>query len=616
MNDLITLNLDVEQFAADVIAQSEGPELLRAFWKALKEISVLDPTCGSGAFLFAALNVLEPLYTACLEGMQGFLDDLERTERPHHPNALRDFRNVREQLDKHPSERYFVLKSIVLNNLYGVDIMAEAVEICKLRLFLKLVAQLDRYEQIEPLPDIDFNVRAGNTLVGFTSLDAVREAMTVTPDGQHRALFDADRAALARIEAEAEIASRAFNQFREQQTMLGGEVTADDKADLRRRLQNLGGELDRLLATEYGVDPGKPTAYTAWRASHQPFHWFVEFYGIMRKGGFDVVIGNPPYVELPKVSGLYTLKTSEILSTGNLYAVSVERFLNFLREGRRYGVIVPVSSVSTPRMLPLMRLLIGRSTVHVSNFAVRPSKLFDGADMNLSVLVGVTNTKGKSKRIFSTFYNRWNKASRDTLFPTLSYTESYLEASASAIPKIGSATEGAILSKLSNYPSLSRFRVKRASVPIYCHSGGRYFRKCIRRKLSNEYKEVALSAEAASPILCLLSSSLYYWFWVVLSDCYHVTRGDIDALPVPDSVIADKRFDDLADSLMDDLEEHAIVRLRRRADGSEQREKNYMVAESKPIIDEIDRALAPHYGFTDEELDFIINYDIKYRMRE
>ena len=53
-------------------------------------------------------------------------------------------------MDKHPSERYFILKSIVLNNLYGVDIMEEAVEICKLRLFLKLVAQLESYDQIEP----------------------------------------------------------------------------------------------------------------------------------------------------------------------------------------------------------------------------------------------------------------------------------------------------------------------------------------------------------------------------------------------------------------------------------------------------------------------------------
>ena len=169
INDLITLNLDIERFARDVISQSEGPELLRAFWHAMRDVSVLDPTCGSGAFLFAALSILEPLYIACLEGMQGFVDDLKRTDRPHSPRALSDFKEVLDQISEHRGERYFILKSIVLNNLYGVDVMEEAVEICKLRLFLKLVAQLKTYDQIEPLPDIDFNIRAGNTLVGFTS---------------------------------------------------------------------------------------------------------------------------------------------------------------------------------------------------------------------------------------------------------------------------------------------------------------------------------------------------------------------------------------------------------------------------------------------------------------
>ena len=88
--------------------------------------------------------------------------------------------------------------------------MEEAVEICKLRLFLKLVAQLESYDQIEPLPDIDFNVRTGNTLVGFTSLDAVRQAMTITPGGQHRTLFPEDQAALKRIEEEAGNHKRSF----------------------------------------------------------------------------------------------------------------------------------------------------------------------------------------------------------------------------------------------------------------------------------------------------------------------------------------------------------------------------------------------------------------------
>jgi len=76
-----------------------------------------------------------------------------------------------------------------MNNLYGVDIMEEATEICKLRLFLKLVAQVERVEDIEPLPDIDFNIRTGNTLVGFSSYTEVEKAVTYETSGQMKMEF-------------------------------------------------------------------------------------------------------------------------------------------------------------------------------------------------------------------------------------------------------------------------------------------------------------------------------------------------------------------------------------------------------------------------------------------
>jgi type II restriction/modification system DNA methylase subunit YeeA len=131
-----------------VIEHCEGPELLRAFWQAIAGsatspgVTILDPTCGSGAFLFAALNILEPLYEACLDRMEAFVAELERSGEKHRPEKFSDFRNVLERVASHPSPRYFIFKSIILNNLFGVDIMEEAAEICKLRLFLKLAAQV------------------------------------------------------------------------------------------------------------------------------------------------------------------------------------------------------------------------------------------------------------------------------------------------------------------------------------------------------------------------------------------------------------------------------------------------------------------------------------------
>ena len=609
INDLITYNLDIETFAQDVIAGSEGPELVRAFWKALRKVSVLDPTCGSGAFLFAALNVLEPLYTTCLGAMRGFLDDLENSRRKQRPEKLGDFRKVLGQVEEHASERYFILKSIIIDNLYGVDIMEEAVEICKLRLFLKLVAQLERYDQIEPLPDIDFNIRTGNTLVGFTSLDELKQTLSADLVKQ---------LALPRIEERAEIADRAFRKFREMQAERGMDAGAfaATKVELRKRLDELRDELDEYLAGDYGVKVENRKAYRQWRDSHQPFHWFVEFYGVMHGGGFDVVIGNPPYVEIPKISGHYSLQKYDLVGTGNLYAVCLERFLQLLGLNRRYGAIVPVSSVSTPRMLPLMRLLVNNSSAHISSFAVRPAKLFSGVDMNLSILMGTATARKDREQIFTTAYTRWNEPFREYLFNTISYIASTFHEPLAAITKISSEIDRIILVKLLKYRSLARLRTKGAQNPIYYHSGGRYFRKCIRTKLSSEYKELPLHNEAAKPVLCLLSSSLYYWLWILFSDCYHVTRADVDMVPVPDSIMLDKRFHRLSDALVEDLERNAEVRIRRRADGSEQKEVNYLAGRSKHLMDRIDHLLAEHYGLSEEEVCYLVNYDAKYRTND
>ena len=635
INDLITLNLDVEQFVGDVITQSEGPELLRAFWHAMRDISVLDPTCGSGAFLFAALNVLEPLYTACLEGMQGFLDDLERTERPHHPGALRDFRNVREQVNRHPSEQYFILKSIVLNNLYGVDIMEEAVEICKLRLFLKLVAQLKSYDQIEPLPDIDFNIRAGNTLVGFTSLDAVRQAMTVTPDGQHRALFDEDRAALARIEEDAGIASRAFNLFREQQTALGGEVTANDKSDLRRRLKKLGGELDRYLATEYGVDPDKSGAYEAWRASHQSFHWFVEFHGVLSKGGFNVIIGNPPWREYSAVKKEYQVRAYETESCGNLYALCGERSIELASQRGRFSFIVQLPFLSSSRMGVFRKMLCKHAShIYYIPFDDRPGKLFDGLQHCRSVIfITQVQTDGThiNCSIHGTKYLRWFSKVREHLFRQIAFTSVPDTTSRRGIfPKLGTDSQVSLVHRLGGramQPLSLHLRRMPTGESVFYQEAMQYWAKATYGLpfFSKNGIEGApphgryLYTDESSPAHCIgaiINSSLFYVYFITYSDCFHLSNTLVHDFPLADSIIGDTRLIRLSHALLKDLHEKAIRKTIDTKMGDSITYEEFFAGESKPVIDEIDRVLAEHYSFTEEELDFIINYDIKYRMGE
>ena len=152
------------------------------------------------------------------------------------------------------------------------------------------------------------------------------------------------------------------------------------------------------------------------------------------------------------------------------------------------------------------------------------------------------------------------------------------------------------------------------SAKIYYHSGGRYFRKCIEQKLSNEYKELPVRLGAEKNVISLISSTLYYWYWLLESDCYHVTKTDVLEFPVHPAVLSDSKLIELGSNLLADLEKNAVVRTRHRKSGEVVQEVNYYVGKSKGLIDLIDVNIAKHYALTDEETDFIINYDIKYRM--
>jgi len=193
--------------------------------------------------------------------------------------------------------QYFIYKSIILRNLYGVDIMVEATEIAKLRLFLKMVAvvEVDKRDPnlgLDPLPDIDFNIRCGNTLVGYATQEDLERDL-VEGDMFARKEFK------AKVNDEMDKVSRTYEIFKNVQLHQAEDMAAFKKAksELYQRLNTLNDLLNHKM---YGaVESAK--GYNAWYQSHQPFHWLAEFYEIINEhGGFDVIIGNPPYVEYNK----------------------------------------------------------------------------------------------------------------------------------------------------------------------------------------------------------------------------------------------------------------------------------------------------------------------------
>jgi len=128
-------------------------------------------------------------------------------------------------------------------------------------------------------------------------------------------------------------------------------------------------------------------------------------------------------------------------------------------------------------------------------------------------------------------------------------------------------------------------------------------------------KSFVLRAMQKNQITALLNSTLFYWFWRSHCDGFHCGYNDVYSMPykqVTDSSCR-QSLEKLLVELMRDLQKKSQKREITTKAG-QIRYQEFYPSESKPILDEIDRVLAQHYGFTAEELDFIINYDIKYRM--
>ena len=137
-------------------------------------------------------------------------------------------------------------------------------------------------------------------------------------------------------------------------------------------------------------------------------------------------------------------------------------------------------------------------------------------------------------------------------------------------------------------------------------------------QLSTQVKTLYLEKELDGKVVAAtLNSTLFYWWFIVLSDCRHLNLREIEAFHVGlDSMeeVTKKKLAEIVSKLMKDYKKHSIRTETVYKTTGKVVYDEYHPRFSKSIIDEIDTVLAQHYGFTEEELDFIINYDIKYRM--
>src|SRR3972149_4207395 len=285
----------------------------------LPSLSLLDPACGSGAFLVAAMKTLINLYSAII-GKIEFVNDRNLTEW------------LRKAKAEHKSLSYFIKKSIITDNLFGVDIMEEATEIARLRLFLALVASARNVDELEPLPNIDFNILTGNSLIGLMHVNdkdfnnrtsqgdlfrkSYREVLSeknrLIDDYRHTASYAPDLRALRdNIEKKKTEARATLNEI------------------LLNEFTNIGIKFEEAAwdtAKNKEGKPGKRSLAMKDIEALTPFHWGYEFDEIINKrGGFDAIITNPPWEIFKPQAKEFFAEHSELVTKNKMTIKEFEK---------------------------------------------------------------------------------------------------------------------------------------------------------------------------------------------------------------------------------------------------------------------------------------------------
>jgi hypothetical protein len=234
-------------------------DLVTTLLSAMDDFSVLDPGMGSGHFLTSVAEEIVHVRQALYARMNG--EDL-------------------------PS-RHRLKKTTILNNIYGVDIVGPAVEIGKLRLWLSVIAELaaDDVETLSEdelaLPNIAFNLRQGNSLIGFTGF----------PEESGNGEYTFERYQADSVRSRYEDIIEEIHKYRNAVT--NGQADSH-RRNAHERLERARDDLLDEIRNEF-VAAGITDVTVEDIDSYSPFHWVLEFAEVFNAGGFDVIVGNPPW---------------------------------------------------------------------------------------------------------------------------------------------------------------------------------------------------------------------------------------------------------------------------------------------------------------------------------
>ena len=340
------------------------------------------------------------------------------------------------------------------------------------------------------------------------------------------------------------------------------------------------------------------------------------------KRRFDVVLGNPPYLEQREVD--YQPLGFRTQSTGAIHAMFVERATQLLKPSGSLCLIVPMAVVCTKRMKVVQDVLEqpGRS-VWYAHFSWRPGRLFPDVNRALTI---ITSHASSASQTYTTGYQQWKSYSRRYLFDLIHYVPAPRERKRYWVPKFSTEIEHEILDKflacsttVGDFLGPSKHRI------YYRTTGGLYwkvftdFPPSFRRngKATASSRETFLSVghrHWVPALIATLSSDFFWWWYTLTGNLRDLNPVDIAQFPLPAAMMDDKELARLGMEYGKDLQKNSRLAKRKQVQTGLAESQTFEVYKSRRWLEAMGKQMAGHYGLNEEEVDYLQHYDLRHRL--
>ncbi|HEF1219653.1 TPA: Eco57I restriction-modification methylase domain-containing protein [Campylobacter jejuni] len=426
--DKFNAQFDLDAKDISELRKSLRKEDKKAQKELLNSIKICDPAVGSGHFLVSALNVMLSIYDELNLFDEEFYLEVQNDEIliTGRKGEFIEYKRPKTPKDKAhliQQELFHTKKDIIENNLFGVDINPNSCEITKLRLWIELLKHSfyqsfddENYHDLKTLPNIDINIKCGNSLVSYFETgkslshypnikERINKYKRIVKD--YKEGFYTDKSHINQEIKNLKISfknfcfadkfkkeMKGFNDKCEKYSKKYGNFLAINDENLKFFVSaNLTlFDFDEKEATKEFANLKKEYDNIFNLESNHPFEWRFEFPEILDDDGnfkgFDLIIGNPPYIRQEELKELkpHLAKNYKVYKgTSDIYTYFYELGFNVLKEN---GILSFITSNKYTRAGygEALREFLLKNTCILKYIDLNGIKVFDSATVDTSIL--------------------------------------------------------------------------------------------------------------------------------------------------------------------------------------------------------------------------------------